>query len=132
MLNRITLQGRLTKDPEIKATANQTPYCNFNVACDRNFSGQDGQKQTDFLPCVAWKQKAQFLGQYFHRGDMILLSGMLTSRQYDDAQGQRRTVYEILVDEINFCGSKSESKPQVQPQPQVEPLPEDDNLPFDV
>lgn len=136
MLNRITLQGRLTKDPEIRSTQNQTIFCNFMVACDRNFSGQDGQKQTDFLPCVAWKQKAQFLGQYFHRGDMILLSGMLTSRQYDDQNGQRKTVYEILVDEINFCGSKTQGQGQAQPQPpmqaQGEPLPEDDFLPFDV
>lgn len=134
MLNRITLQGRFTKDPEIRSTQNQTIFCNFMVACDRNFSGQDGQKQTDFIPCVAWKQKAQFLGQYFHKGDMILLSGMLTSRQYDDQNGQRKTVYEILVDEINFCGSKTQGQAQPQPpmQAQGEPLPEDDFLPFDV
>lgn len=131
MLNRITLQGRLTKDPEIRSTQNQTIFCNFMVACDRNFSGQDGQKQTDFLPCIAWKQRAQLLGNYFHKGDMMIVSGSLTSRQYDDQNGQRRYVYEVLVDEIDFCGSKSDGK--TREDPQAEPLPDDNSpLPFEV
>lgn len=130
MLNRITVQGRLTRDPEVNATTNQTVYCRFQIASERNFGGQDGQKQTDFLPCVAWKQKAQFLGQYFHKGDMILISGTLQSRQYDDSQGQKKTSYEILVDEIDFCGGRREEERQESRQSvSLSDMPKQDSVP---
>lgn len=135
MLNKIILQGRLTKDPEIRLTANQTAFCNFSVASERSFSGQDGQRQTDFINCIAWKQKAQFLGQYFHKGDMILLSGTLQSRNYQDNNGQNRTAFEVLVEDINFCGGgQRQTQPQAQAQPPVYPdLPTDtDALPFEI
>ena len=131
MLNKITLQGRLTRDPEPRNTQSQIAFCNFCVASERNFSGQDGQKQTDFINCVAWRKTAEFLGRYFHKGDMILLSGTLQSRKYDD-NGQQRTMYEVLVEEINFCGGQAQNQTQNPYPAQSVPLPDDGALPFDV
>lgn len=111
MLNAIILQGRFTKDPELRQTPQGTPVATFTIACDRG--GKKGE--CDFINCVAWRQTAEFLPKYFHKGDMILVEGKLQGRTYPDKEtGKNRTVYEVVVNNVNFCGGKrEENKPSV-------------------
>lgn len=105
--------GRLTKDPEVKLTTNQTAYCNFTVAVDRRFKDKDGQRQSDFINCVAWKQTADFINKYFHKGSRIGLCGSIQTRSYEK-DGQKVFITEVLVDEVEFVESKTESKEAAQ------------------
>ena len=102
MLNHIVIMGRLTKDPELRYTQNQTPVASFTVAVDRDF----GEKQTDFIACTAWRQGAEFISKYFQKGSMIVVSGSLQSRQWEDRDGNKRTSWEINVDHSYFGEAK--------------------------
>ena len=104
-MNKVELVGRLTKDPEIKLTSSQVQYCNFTVACDRRFKDQNGQRQADFINCVAWRQTAVFIQKYFHKGNRIGLVGSIQTRSYDDQNGQKRFVTEVVIDEAEFVES---------------------------
>ncbi len=105
-MNKVELVGRLTKDPEIKLTSNQTQFCNFTVAVDRRFKDQNGQRQADFINCVAWRQTAVFIQKYFRKGNRIGLVGSIQTRSYDDqASGQKRFITEVVVDEAEFVES---------------------------
>lgn len=151
-MNKVIITGRLTKDPEVKYTASGNAVCSFSVATDRRFKGQNGERQTDYINCVAWRQLANVLGQYFHKGSRIGLVGNLQTRQYDDQNGRKVNVTEVIVDEIEFVDTKADAQQRapapapVQPPipaeiPPVPPIPEqsfevepDDtnNLPFDI
>ena len=110
MLNHIVIMGRLTRDPELRYTQSQIPVASFSVAVDRDFSGRDGgEKQTDFINCVAWRQTAEFVNKYFHKGSMAVVSGRLQMRQYQDREGNNRTAAEIVTDNIYFGESKRDS-----------------------
>ena len=109
-MNKVILMGRLTKDPEVKQTPSNIAVCSFTVACDRRFKGQNGERQTDFISCVAWRQQATLLGNYFHKGSRIAVVGTLQSRSYDDQNGQKRYVTEVVVDEIEFIDTKADSQ----------------------
>ena len=105
-MNKVELVGRLTKDPEVKLTSNQTPFCNFTIAVDRRFKDANGQRQADFINCVAWRQTAVFIQKYFHKGNRIGLVGSIQTRSYDDQQsGQKRFITEVVVDEAEFVES---------------------------
>lgn len=106
MLNRVILMGRLTSDPEHKQTPNGISVTSFSIAVDRNFSGKDGNKQTDFINIVAWRQTADFICKYFSKGRMIALEGSLQTRNYEDKSGNKRTAYEVVVDQAYFADSK--------------------------
>ena len=106
-MNKVILIGRLTKDPEVKSTSNQTALCNFTIAVDRRFKDANGNKQADFINCVAWRQTASFIGSYFRKGSKIAVVGNLQSRSYDDNNGQKRYVTEVVVDEVEFCESQN-------------------------
>ena len=107
MLNHITIMGRLTRDPELRYTQSQVPVASFTVAVDRDFGGRDGgDKQTDFINCVAWRQTAEFVSKYFHKGSMAVVSGRLQIRQYQDREGNNRTAAEVVADNIYFGESK--------------------------
>ena len=131
MLNHIVVMGRLTRDPEIRYTQSQIPVASFTVAVDRDFSGKDGgEKQTDFINCVAWRSTAEFLQKYFHKGSMAVISGRLQIRQYDDKDGNRRTAAEIVADNVYFGDSKKDSGSQqsgsyqaAAPQSSYQPAP---------
>lgn len=112
-MNKVELIGRLTKDPEVKLTTNQTAYCNFTVAVDRRFKDKDGQRQSDFINCVAWKQTADFINKYFHKGSRIGLCGSIQTRSYEK-DGQKVFITEVLVDEVEFVESKTEAKETAQ------------------
>lgn len=103
--------GRLTKEPELKLTANQTAFCNFTIAVDRRFKDANGQRQADFINCVAWRQTAQFIAKYFHKGNKIALSGSIQTRSFDDQNGQKRFVTEVVIDEAEFVESQASSQP---------------------
>ena len=105
-MNKVILIGRLTKDPEVKTTQSQVPFCGFTIAVDRKFKTEKGERQADFLSCIAWRQQASFLGQYFQKGSRIAVIGNLQSRSYDDANGKKQYVTEVMVDEIEFVDAK--------------------------
>lgn len=91
MLNHITLMGRLTRDPELRYTQSQTPVASFTLAVDRDFGSRDGgEKQTDFIDCVAWRQSAEFVSKYFQKGSMAVVSGRLQIRDWTDREGGKR------------------------------------------
>ena len=110
MLNHIVIMGRLVKDPELRYTQSQVPVASFTVAVDRDFGGRDGaERQTDFVDCVAWRQTGEFVSKYFQKGRMIVVSGRLQSRKWQDRDGNNRTNWEIQADNVYFGDSKRES-----------------------
>lgn len=107
MLNHIVIMGRLTRDPELRYTQSQTPVASFTVAVDRDFGGRDGgEKQTDFIDCVAWRQTAEFVSKYFQKGSMAVVSGRLQIRDWTDRDGNKRRSAEINVDNVYFGESR--------------------------
>ena len=110
MLNHIVIMGRMVKDPELRYTQSQVPVASFTVAVDRDFGGRDGaERQTDFVDCVAWRQTGEFVSKYFQKGRMIVVSGRLQSRKWQDREGNNRTNWEIQADNVYFVDSKRES-----------------------
>ena len=107
-MNVVVIMGRLTANPELKTTQTGVNVTSFSVAVSRNYA-TNGERQTDFINCVAWRQAAKFICDYFRKGQMIALNGSLQQRSYNDQNGNKRTVYEVVVDNANFCGSKNES-----------------------
>lgn len=106
MLNHITIMGRITKDIELRRTGSGVPVASFTVAVDRDF-GQDGQKETDFIDCVAWRQTGEFVNRYFSKGKMIVVSGRLQMRKWEDKNGNKRTTAEVVADNVYFGEAKT-------------------------
>ena len=110
MLNHIVIMGRLTRDPELRYTQSQIPVASFTVAVDRDFGGRDGgEKQTDFINCVAWRSSAEFVSKYFHKGSMAVVSGRLQIRSYQDREGNNRTAAEVVADNVYFGEGRRDS-----------------------
>ena len=111
MLNHITIMGRLTRDPELRSTQSGVSVTSFTVAVDRDYSGRDGgERQTDFIDCVAWRQTGEFVSKYFHKGSMIVVSGRLQSRKWQDRDGNNRTSWEVVADNVYFGESRRDSE----------------------
>lgn len=108
MLNHIVVMGRLTRDPELRRTPAGVPVASFSVAVDRDYSQQDGQKETDFLDIVAWRNTAEFAAKYFTKGRMAVISGRLQIRNWEDKEGNKRRTAEILAENIYFGDSKKD------------------------
>ena len=107
MLNQISVQGRIVRDPELRRTASGKAVTSFTLACDRDFKNQQtGEKEVDFIECVAWGGPAEMVEKYFHKGQMAVATGRLQLRDWTDKNGQKRRQAEILVNNIYFCGSK--------------------------
>ena len=107
MLNHITLMGRLTRDPELRYTASQIPVASFALAVDRDFGGRDGgERQTDFIDIVAWRNTAEFVSKYFTKGSMAIVSGRLQIRDWTDRDGNKRRSAEVVADNVYFGESK--------------------------
>jgi len=107
MLNRIDIMGRLVRDPELRHTQSQTPVASFTLAVDRDFGSRDGgERQTDFIDCVAWRQTAEFVSKYFTKGSMAVVSGRLQIRDWTDRDGGKRRSAEVVVDNIYFGESR--------------------------
>lgn len=108
MLNHIIIMGRLTRDPELRRTNSGVAVASFTVACDRDY-GKDGDKQTDFIDCVAWRNTAEFVSKYFAKGRMIVVDGRLELRDWTDKDGNKRRNAEINVTSAYFGDSKKEN-----------------------
>lgn len=107
MLNTITVMGRLTADPELRHTGNNIPVASFTLAVDRDYKDKaSGEKQTDFIPVVAWRNSAEFAAKYFSKGRMAVVSGSLQMRKWTDKDGNKRVSAEILAEHIYFGDSK--------------------------
>ena len=110
MLNHITIMGRLTRDPELRRTGSGVAVASFTVAVDRDFGGRDGgEKETDFIDCVAWRQTGEFVSKYFTKGRMIVVSGRLQIRSWTDKDGNKRRTAEVVADNCYFGDSKRDS-----------------------
>lgn len=110
MLNQITLMGRLTRDPELRRTQSGTAVASFSLAVDRDYSGKDGgEKETDFIDCVAWRNTAEFISKYFTKGRMAVVAGRLQIRPWTDRDGNKRRSAEVIIDSAYFGDSKRES-----------------------
>ena len=103
--NLIVLTGRLTTTPELKVTTNGVNVCGFTIAVDR---GYGENKATDFIPCVAWRGSAEFVSKHFTKGDLIGIEGSLQTRKFQDKDGNNRTAYEVVVNNVQFIGGKKE------------------------
>lgn len=110
MLNSISIAGRLSKDPELRTTQSGVSVASFTVAVERDFAAQGQQREVDWFDCVAWRQAGEFVSKYFHKGDMIIVTGRMQSRDWTDNQGNKRRSWEIQVDHSYFGGSKSDSQ----------------------
>ena len=106
MLNRIVIMGRLTSNPELRRTGSGTAVASFTVAVDRDFSGKDSDKKTDFIDCVAWRQTGEFISKYFTKGRMIVVDGRLEMRDWTDKEGNKRRSAEVIVANAYFGDSK--------------------------
>lgn len=106
MLNKVILMGRLVRDPELRQTNGGTSVTSFTLAIDRDRKGQNGEKQTDFIDCVAWGHQAEFVNQWFTKGMLAIVVGRLQSRNWEDKNGNKRVSVEVNTDEVSFGETK--------------------------
>lgn len=111
-MNKVLLIGRLTANPELRYTTNNTAVTSFTLAVDRNFKNEDGNKEADFINIVAWNKKAELIHQYLKKGDRVGIGGRLQVRKYQNERGENRYVTEVVADEVEFLNSK---KPEEKP-----------------
>lgn len=110
-INVIVLQGRFTRDPELRYTQNQKPVATFALAVDRDYASPGEKREADFIECVAWNKTAEFVHQYFTKGSPAIVTGRLQMRQWTDKNEQKRVSAEVIVDRISFAGDKKDNKP---------------------
>ena len=111
MLNRAILMGRLTRDPELRQTPNNVSVATFSLAVDRNYQADKNNKQTDFINIVAWRHTAEFVGKYFTKGQLVAVEGSIQTRSYQDKNGNNRTAFEVVADQVYFAERKASSTP---------------------
>lgn len=126
MLNTITIMGRLTRDPELRYTQSNTPVASFTLAVDRDF----GDKQTDFIDCVAWRGTGEFVDKYFSKGIMAIVSGRLQIRSWTDDNGNKRRSAEVVAEHVYFGESKRREASADISAADFEDLDDDGELPF--
>ena len=115
-LNTWTGVGRITADPELKTTSSGVSVTGFTLAVDRAYA-KDGNRQTDFIPCTAFRGTADFITKYAHKGDVVGVVGALQSRKYEDKEGKTRTVYEVVVNEVSICNGRKQDESETRPAP---------------
>lgn len=144
MINMVALMGRLTYDPELRTTPSGVSVLRFQIACDRSYQRAGEERKADFIDCVAWRQTAEFISRYFHKGSMIAVEGTIQTSNFTDKNGNNRKQVEVLANNVSFCGSKNESaagqtQSYNQPAPSYanadnsdfeEIIDDDDDLPF--
>ncbi len=109
-MNKVVLIGRLTKDPELRYTSGtNAAVCNFTIAVDRGFTSQGGDREADFIPIVVWNKQAENVKNYLNKGSQVAVEGRIQVRNYDDQNGQRRYVTEVIANNVEFLGSKNSS-----------------------
>lgn len=110
MINNVSLTGRLTRDPELRVSQSNVEICNFTLAVNRNFTDRNGERQADFINCVAFKKQAELIKQYVFKGHLFGVEGRLQSRSYDDKDGKRVFVTEVVVRDIHFLEPKNSNQ----------------------
>ena len=140
-VNRATLIGNLTRDPELKYTPSGTAVCSFSIACNERFKDRDGNKQekVEYLNVVAWRQLAEICGKFLHKGKQVYIDGKIQTRTYDDRDGNKKYITEIVADQMQMLGSKDDHggqssgyqatthKPAQQPSQQRQTSPQPNN-----
>ena len=111
MLNKIFLQGRMTRDVELRHTQSGTAVASFTLAVDRDFKDKDGKRDTDFIDCVAWRSTAEFASRFFGRGRMAVVVGSLQIRAWEDKEGNKRRTAEVIAESVYFGDSKKDTDP---------------------
>lgn len=132
-MNQVNLIGRLTADPEIKHTQSGMAMVRFSIAVDRAYTKQGEEKQADFINCVAWDKKAEFICKYFSKGQKIALTGSIRTGSYTDKDGNKRNTVDVWVDNVEFCESRKQggTSADAHTQEPQKPIQYDDNdLPF--
>lgn len=112
MINMVVLRGRLTHEPELRSTPNGLAVIHFQIACDRTYQKDSQNRQADFIDCVAWRQTAEFISRYFHKGSMIAVEGTIQTSNYTNKDGNKRKQIEVLANNVSFCDGKSENGTQ--------------------
>lgn len=139
MLNRQITEGRLTADPELRTTANGTSVCSFSIASQEDFVNNDGERETDFVNCVAWRGTAEFIARNCKKGRLIIVEGRPKERKYTDAEGKERRAHELRVQNVYLTDSRpSDSGGNQQPNEEtappntqnLQPFDDDSDLPF--
>lgn len=143
MINSVCLMGRLTYEPELRMTPSGVAVISFQVACDRNYQKSGEERKADFIDVTAWRQTAEFVSRYFHKGSMIAVQGSIQTENYTDKDGNKRKQVQVVADQVSFCGSKAETgigaQSFTQPAPSYasadnsdfeEIIDDDDELPF--
>lgn len=138
-MNKVFFIGNLTKDPELMETPNGVMVCHFSIAVNRNYSSADGERQTDFFNCTAWRTTAETIAKYCKKGNKIAVSGSVQLRNYEDNQGVKRTAVDIIAQDVEFLTPKSASDSNKQEQeqerqtgrkPYLQPAIDTDYIPF--
>lgn len=136
-MNKVFLIGNLTRDPELTETSGGTKVCRFSIAVSRNYTGADGERQTDFFNCVAWRGLAETVARYTHKGDKVAVSGSIELKNYEDSKGVKRTAVDINVGDIEFLTQKQRDnadKPSGNgnrsARPQLQEFDDDADIPF--
>ena len=138
-MNKVYLIGNLTRDPEMSETPSGVPFCRLGLAVNRPYTGSDGERATDFFNITVWRTQAENCGRYLKKGSKVAVLGSLQSRTYEDKEGQKRTVTDIVASEVEFLTSRSASDAQpdddarpapARKKPELEIMPDDENLPF--
>ena len=109
MLNSVCLMGRLTADPELKSTQSGVSVCSFRIAVDRAYQPKGQEKQTDFINIVTWRSTAEFVSRYFRKGQLVAVQGSIQTSQYTDRDGNKRTAFDVVADNVFFAEKKAES-----------------------
>ena len=138
-MNKVYLIGNLTRDPELSETPNGIALCRFSIAVNRNYSSSDGERQTDFFNITVWRTQAENCGRYLKKGSKVAIVGSLQNRTYEDKDGNKRTVTDIVANEVEFLSSKASGDGQEEEmrpiksgskKAELEMMADDDQLPF--
>lgn len=136
-MNKVYLIGNLTRDPELSETSNGIAVCKFSIAVNRNYAGSDGERVTDFFNITVWRNQADNCGRYLKKGSKVAIVGSLQNRSYEDKEGIKRNVTDIVANEVEFLSTKNaqegvdeEPRPVVKKKPELEVMVDDDQLPF--
>lgn len=109
-LNDCAFSGRLVRDPEVRRTGSGVAVTSYTIAVERDIPGQDGKRETDYVDCVAWREKGEFVGKYFKKGSPIISKGRMQQREWTDKNGNKRKSWELYVENVYFAGSKQDSE----------------------
>ncbi|MBR2247718.1 MAG: single-stranded DNA-binding protein [Bacilli bacterium] len=124
-MNKVFLIGRLTRDPELRYTGSNTPVATFSIAINRNFTNSQGEREADFINIVVWRKQAENVKNYLQQGSQVAIDGRIQTRNYEDKEGQKRYVTEVVADNVEFLGSKNSANNSNTKKDNEEPTPYD-------